>query len=129
MNTIHLPVTAGHKWAKLNEETQLLEFFTCVDSGYYKEEDYELVTDEFMNQYIEEKYPKPEPSPYEEENGEETPDSSTAPLLDPSSFTGAEVISYPYTEEELHAVTTDGDLDGMVGYYMMEPSTNASTNE
>lgn len=123
MNTIHLPVTAGHKWAKMNQETQLLEFFTCVDSGYYKEEDYELVTDEFMNQYIEEKYPKPEPSPYEEDNGDETP------LLDPSSLPGAEVISYPCTEEELHAVTTDGDLDGMVGYYMMEPSTNASANE
>lgn len=123
MNTIHLPVTEGHKWAKMNQETQLLEFFTCVDSGYYKEEDYELVTDEFMNQYIEENYPKPEPSPYEEDNG------VSSPLLDPSSLPGAEVISYPCTEEELHAVTTDGDLDGMVGYYMMEPSTNASTNE
>lgn len=133
MNTIHLPVTAGHKWAKMNEETQLLEFFTCVDSGYYKEEDYELVTDEFMNQYIDENYPKPEPSPYEEENGGEiqdsSADSSTAPFLDPSSLPGAEVISYPCTEEELHAVTTDGDLDGMVGYYMMEPSAGASANE
>lgn len=123
MNTIHLPVTAGHKWAKMNQETQLLEFFTCVDSGYYKEEDYELVTDEFMNQYIEENYVN------EEENGGETPDSSTAPLLDTSSLPGAEVISYPCTEEELHAVTTDGDLDGMVGYYMTEPSANASINE
>ena len=129
MNTIHLPVTAGHKWAKMNEETQLLEFFTCVDSGYYKEEDYELVTDDFMNQYIEENYPKPEPSPYEKDNAVETPDSSTTPLLDSSSLQGAEVISYPCTEEELHAVTTDGDLDGMVGYYMIEPTTDASINE
>lgn len=60
MNTIHLPATKGHKWAKMNEKTQLLEFFTCVDSGYYKEEDYELVTDAFMHQYINENYPKPE---------------------------------------------------------------------
>ena len=128
MSTIHLPVTAGHKWAKMNQETQLLEFFTCVDSGYYKESDYELVTDDFMEQYIDEMYPKPEPSPYEEENGGETPDSSAEPLLDPSSLPGAEVISYPCTEEELHAVTNDGDLDGMVGYYMMEPTTEPATD-
>lgn len=114
MNTIHLPVIAGHKWAKMNQETQLLEFFVCVDSGYYKEEDYELVTDDFMNQYIEENYPKPEPSPYEDENGEETPDSSNAPLLDPSAWnTEAEVISYPCIEieGELHSVTTDVSIN------------------
>ena len=73
MNTLHLPVTEGHKWAKRNLDTDLLEFFTCVDSGYFKQEDYTLVTDEYMEQYIEENYPKEEP--LEEEQGN-TPDAS-----------------------------------------------------
>ena len=34
MNILHLPVVEGKKWAKLNPDTNLYEFFTCVDSGY-----------------------------------------------------------------------------------------------
>ena len=73
MNTLHLPVTEGHKWAKRNPETDLLEFFTCVDSGYFKQEDYTLVTDEYAEQYIAENYPHEE----EPETEPETIDAST----------------------------------------------------
>ena len=56
MEILHLPAVKGMKWAKMNTETNLLEFFYCVNSGYYKAEDYTQVTDEFVNQYIKEKY-------------------------------------------------------------------------
>jgi len=62
---LHLPVNPGFHWAKVNEETGLKEFFVCVDSGYYKREDYELIEDSEMNAYIDEFYPKPEPMPEE----------------------------------------------------------------
>ena len=78
MNALHLPVVEGKKWAKLNKDTNLLEFFACVDSGRFKAEDYTQVTDEYMNQYIEENYPKIDsslmPPEYEPTNGIDTRD-------------------------------------------------------
>ena len=63
---LHLPVNPGFHWAKINENTGLKEFFACVDSGYYKREDYELIEDSEMNAYINEFYPKREFTEVEE---------------------------------------------------------------
>ncbi len=80
MNTLHLPKVDGKQWAKRNPDTDLLEFFVCVDSGFYSQEDYFQVTDEFVEQYIAENYPHEE-EPETEENeelNEEPQDSSNA---------------------------------------------------
>ena len=73
MEKLRLDPVQGHKWAKMNDEIGLLEFFTCVSSGYFKQEDYTLVTDEYAEQYIAENYPHEE----EPETEPETIDAST----------------------------------------------------
>lgn len=78
MEILHLPKVEGMMWAKLNPETNLLEFFSCVDSGYYKQEDFTQVTNEYMDQYIEDNYPNIDPSSmppgFEPTNGIDTRD-------------------------------------------------------
>lgn len=63
---LHLPVNPGFHWAKINKETGLKEFFECVDSGHFKREDFELIENSEMNEYIDEFYPKFEQPTLEE---------------------------------------------------------------